>query len=135
MSNFHENYQRKVFIQAESEKKFGLILALIVGAVGLSKFPSRSWMLGVSGFLIILSFFYPKGLTLFKKGWLFLGEFLQKIFGVIFLLLLFFGVFTPIGLVMRFIFKKEILRLKKSETSVSYWQETKQFQINFKEQF
>lgn len=133
--NFHENYQRKVFVKADSEKKFGLILALIVGVLGLLKFPSKPWMLGVSACLIVLSFFYPKGLTPLKKGWLFLGECLQKIFGSFFLFLLFFGVFTPIGLTMRFIFKKEILKLKKLETNGSYWQEIKQFHVNFKEQF
>jgi len=56
----------------------------------------------------------------FGQLWMKLGKSIVKVVSPIALGLLFFGVLTPLGTVIRFI-GKDLLRLKYDPRAVSYW--------------
>ena len=62
----------------------------------------------------------PSVLKPLNTGWIKLGEILGKIIAPIVMLLVFFIVITPIGLMLR-LFGKDILGLKFSEKVKTYW--------------
>ena len=66
-----------------------------------------------------LAFIKPSILNPFNVGWMRLGYFLGKIVNPIVLGMLFFGLFTPIAVLMRLINRDE-LKLKKQNCE-SYW--------------
>lgn len=94
-------------ISALELKKFGLIWGgLISGLFGLvlpflRHYPMPWWPWAV-GFLVVLwSLLSPGTFTWFYRAWLKLGHILGLINTRIILAIIYYGVFTPIGLVMK----------------------------------
>ena len=84
----------------------------------------RPWALAVSGVFLILALAVPKVLAPLNRLWLKFGALLHMIVSPIVLGVLFFLTITPIALILR-LMGKDLLRLKRSQGTSSYWIERK----------
>jgi len=107
-----------------SDRSFGFVFTaffLIVGLVPLISggSPRPAWIVA-SIIIAFISFIKPSVLAPFNKYWTRFGLFLHKVVSPIILGIMYFLVFTPIGLVMR-VLDKRPLQLKLEPESSTYW--------------
>jgi len=105
-------------------RKFGLSvgIVLVILAVILGNFGKESFVYfgSIGGLLIIAAIVAPKLLLPLQKIWMSLAVILGFIMTRVILLVLFYLILTPIGLIAR-IFGKDFLDLKLNKDKVSYW--------------
>tara|TARA_B110000003_G_C16581068_1_gene508120 strand:+ start:999 stop:1385 length:387 start_codon:yes stop_codon:yes gene_type:complete len=106
-----------------SNRSFGIIFSIIFLIVSLwpilDKENIRIWSLLLSIVFLVLGTLNSKILTPLNNSWYKLGIFLGKVISPIVMAVIFFGVITPIGLLMK-ILKKDLLNLKFNNDK-SYW--------------
>ena len=106
-----------------SNKSFGIvffIVSLLIGLYPLLNNESiRLWSIATSFIFLFLGLINSKILTPLNKLWFKFGIFLGKIISPIVMMIIFFMVVTPTGLIMR-LFKKDLLNLKFNNNK-SYW--------------
>jgi hypothetical protein len=111
-------------MKRSSEKSFGILFFIVFAIIGLYPLLSfnfvRVWALVIALIFLFLGLTKPSVLKPLNTGWIKLGEILGKIIAPIVMLLVFFIVITPIGLMLR-LFGKDILGLKFSEKVKTYW--------------
>ena len=111
-------------MKRSSEKSFGILFFVVFAIIGLYPLLSfnfvRIWALVIALIFLFLGMTRPSVLKPLNTGWIKLGEILGKIIAPIVMLLVFFIVITPIGLMLR-LFGKDILGLKFSEKVKTYW--------------
>ena len=128
-------------LKLPSNRKFGLTFSFIFFVIFLYFFLTSDFYLTYLFlfFSIIFLFFgiiFPKYLSKLNKAWMMLGLLLGKIVNPIVLGIIYFGLFTPIGLFRKIIGKDE-LKLRTKNIN-SYWQQREKVSINpesFKDQF
>jgi hypothetical protein len=111
-------------IQLPSNKKFGFFFSVIFFFVAVFFLYKKQIFIGFAFFHIAFLFFF---ITIFKptilfplnKIWMQIGFFIGKIVNPIVLGFIFFGIFVPIGLLMK-IFGRDELNLKFKPRN-SYW--------------
>jgi hypothetical protein len=122
----HENFQRDEEVKAGNERTFGLVFSgffLLVGLAPLlhkSQGAARIWALILSAVFLIASFFWTPALRPLNRAWTKLGVLLHAVVSPLVMALLFYGVVTPFGMVMRAL-SKDPLRLQWESKSDSYW--------------
>ncbi len=110
-------------IKIGSNRSFGLVFFLVFFLI--SVYPTFNnerliiWPLIVSLIFLFLGLFNSKILSPLNKLWFKFGLFLGKVISPIVMLLIFFFVVTPIGLLMK-LFNKDLLN-KKFNNKKSYW--------------
>ena len=114
-------------ITVSSNKSFGIVFFIVFLLIALYPLTNqeeyRLWAL-VTGFVFfVLGLINSSILTPLNLLWFKFGMLLGRIFSPIIMALIFFGVVTPTGLIMKF-FKKDLLKLKKNNKK-SYWVERK----------
>jgi hypothetical protein len=87
-------------------RSFGLLVGGIFALIGVWPAvwrgqPFRLWSLFLGGMLIVLAFAWPRSLTQVYRLWMAVGEVLGWINTRIILSVLFYGLFTPLGVWMR----------------------------------
>jgi hypothetical protein len=107
-----------------SNRSFGLTFAAafaVLGAISLWRGLARgAWELGLAvGFLTVAGF-VPGMLAPLNRAWAWIGRGLNRVVSPLLILVLFYGVVTPIGLAMRAV-GKDTLRLRRDPQSPSYW--------------
>ena len=106
-----------------SNRSFGIIFSIIFLLVSLWPILDneniRVWSLLLSFIFLVLGILNSKILTPFNNFWYKFGIFLGKVVSPIVMAIIFFGVITPIGLIMK-ILKKDLLNLKFNNNK-SYW--------------
>ena len=111
-------------MKRSSEKSFGILFFIVFAIIGLYPLLSfnfvRVWALVIALIFLFLGLSKPSVLKPLNTAWIKLGEILGKIIAPIVMLLVFFIVITPIGLMLR-LFGKDILGLKFSEKVKTYW--------------
>ena len=129
----HSNFA----VRNPSDKKFGITFSIIFTIIFIYfliiKEKPFYFLLYLSSIFIILSFVYPKSLSLLNKIWMKFGLFLGMIISPIVMGIIFFCVVTPIALCLK-LFKKDILKLKKNN-DYSYWETKDNSKNNMKNQF
>jgi len=110
-------------MKKSSEKSFGIVFSVVFLIISLWPVLDGSqirlpWLI-VSAVLLILSFLKPVLLKPFNLLWMKLGALLGKVVPPIVMLVIFFVIVTPIGIVLK-IFKKDLLGLNFSDHK-SYW--------------
>jgi len=118
-------------------RKFSIILFLAFAILGLIIL----WRKGESGLLfcgfglalLLCGLAYPKLLKHPYRGWITLSLFLGFLASHLILLLTYYLVFTPIGVIMR-IFGKEFLNMNFDKNAKTYWIEKEQ-RISAKERY
>ena len=120
----HEDLTREQEVEGSSDRSFGVVFAvvfLLIAAWPLWHGESpRWWALVGSALFAVVALMKPALLAGLNRQWLKLGMLLGKIISPIALGLLFYGVVTPIGVVLR-LAGKDPLRLKFDRGAGSYW--------------
>lgn len=107
-----------------SERVFGVAFAVVFTAIGL--FPllgdgaPRAWALTLAGALLALALVKPALLAPLNRAWFRVALVLQHCVSMLAMGLLFYGVVTPTGLIMRGL-GKDLLRLRYDRQASSYW--------------
>tara|TARA_E500000178_G_C17000419_1_gene745355 strand:- start:200 stop:604 length:405 start_codon:yes stop_codon:yes gene_type:complete len=128
-------------LKLPSNKKFGLFFSFIFIFISSYFFFKSNFILTyiflvVSFIFLLLGLFFPKYLSLLNKGWMILGLILSKIINPLVLGIIYFGLFTPIGLFRKLIGRDE-LNLKSEDVN-TYWKKRDIINIkqsSFKDQF
>ena len=98
-----------------SNKSFGIVFFIVLLLLALWPLTKGEninfWFLFFSTIFLILGIMNSKLLTPLNKVWAKFGEILGKIVSPIILAVVFFGIVTPIGLLLR-LFRKDVLNLK-----------------------
>lgn len=120
----HEGVERRGEGQGGSDRSFGLVFAVVFSAVALIPLwkgdDVRGWAFPIAAAFLIAALAWPSVLSPLNRAWTRLGLLLGKIVGPIAAGLLFFGVVTPIGVLMR-VLGKDLLCLRLEPASRSYW--------------
>jgi hypothetical protein len=120
----HEDLTREQYVEASSDRSFGLVIAAFFLLVALGPLRHghipRWWALAVAGVLALVALVKPKLLSGINQLWIKLGLLLGKVVSPIALGILFYGVLTPLAAVMR-LMGKDPLRLKLDPATDSYW--------------
>lgn len=103
-------------VQLPSNRKFGIFFTLVFSLVALYFFIYESYIITISSILISLiliciTILNPDILFPLNKAWMNFGLILGLVVSPLVLGLIFFGLFTPISLLMR-TFKRDELRLR-----------------------
>jgi hypothetical protein len=124
VSNLHESYDREHAVEGSSARKFGLVFAVVFALVGvwpaLHHRPLRIWGLGISAVFLLLAIAVPNVLQPLNAAWMRFGLLLSKVTNPIVTALMFFVVFTPVGLILK-LAGKDSLHLKADPAASSYW--------------
>ena len=121
-------------------RNFGLIWSLIFTIIAfypLLKGQSlRMIPLYIALFFFTISAAYPQiyKITYFYQGWIKFGNVIGKINSKIIIFLLFYGIFTPVSLVLR-VLGKDLLNKKIDKSKKSYFISCEEEIIDMKHQF
>jgi hypothetical protein len=78
------------------------------------------WALAAAALTALLTLAKAQWLTPFNRAWMKLGELMSRVANPLMLGLIFFGVFTPTGIVMR-LAGRDVLARQWDPTRKSYW--------------
>lgn len=120
----HESQGSSEELVVPSERSFGNVFAGVFALVG----GYRMWRghadaalwLGGSAVFVALAWWWPGPLRPLNRLWARFGALLHHIMTPLIMALMFFGVITPIGLLMRLL-GKDPLRLQQEPGAASYW--------------
>lgn len=120
----HEDFTSKVELKGPSDRSFGWVFTAFFLLVGLWPLfrgrPLRGWALALAAVILLVAVLRPSVLHPANRAWMRLGLLMGRIVNPIVTALLFYGVFTPLGLLMR-ARGKDPLRLRPAPDAVSYW--------------
>lgn len=120
----HEDFSREEHIEGSSDRSFGFVFAAVFALIALWPLLHhdgvRLWALAVAAAFGLVAVVRPALLATPNRLWTKLGLLLGKIVAPIALGILFYGVLTPLGAVMRMA-GKDPLRLKRDDAAASYW--------------
>ncbi|MBF0285383.1 MAG: hypothetical protein HQL51_13105 [Magnetococcales bacterium] len=107
-----------------SERSFGLVFTAFFALVGgwplLHGGVPRLWAGVAAGVFLVLALAWPRGLAPLNRLWFHFGLLLHRVMTPLVMGILFFAVFTPMGVVMRLL-GKDPLRLRLDPKASSYW--------------
>jgi hypothetical protein len=122
--NSHEDFSRAETPEGSSDRTFGLVFAIFFLAIGLWPLHRvglpRWWSLSLSSVCLLLALARPAVLHPANVLWTRLAVLLNKVVSPVVTGVLFYLVFTPVGLLMR-LSGKDPLRLKFESNTKSYW--------------
>lgn len=120
----HEDLNRDEHVEGSTDRVFGLVFAgmfLLVAVWPLLHGEGmHKWSVGVAVAFALVALAKPTMLAAMNRLWMKLGILLGKLVSPIALGIVFYGVLSPIGTVMR-LTGKDPLRLKFDPTADSYW--------------
>jgi len=121
-----------------SNLKFGIFLLSITILVNFYFFITDGFFLILlwilSFLLLVISFFFPIYLYWPKRIWVEFGNFLGKFISFIILLIIFYFIFTPVGIFLK-LFKFDLMNLNNKSNLSSYWEEYNKVNSSMKDQF
>jgi len=120
------------------ELRFGLLFGSLFFLVFLYIFFFRGginfFILGLSISFYVLSFFYPRSLSLPRKLWINLGDLLARFINPVVLTIIYLISIIPVSFFYK-ITNRDPLRLKINKQSDTYWIIRVEDDINLEEQF
>jgi Saxitoxin biosynthesis operon protein SxtJ len=84
-------------LRLPSDRSFGWTFAGIFALIGLL----HPWAFGLAALTAAVTYLHPEWLAPLKRAWMKLGELLHHVVSPVVLGIMFFGVFTPVGWMMR----------------------------------
>jgi hypothetical protein len=124
-------------IKVGSNRNFGIVFSIVFLLISLYPLLKsgdiRVWSLVVSFIFLILGIFNSRILSPFNKLWFKFGLLLGKFVSPLIMMIIFFFVVTPIGILMR-LFRKDVLNLKYNNKE-TYWIEKNGPKSKMKNQF
>ena len=120
----HESFDRARVVRTSSDRTFGFIwsgfLLLVALAPLLRAGPPRPLFLLAGILTVIFALVRPQLLRPLNRLWTKFGFLLHRLVSPFFLALVFWGLFTPIGLLMR-LTGKDPMRRQWEKESPTYW--------------
>ena len=124
-------------IKLGSNRSFGIVFFIVFLIIAiyplLNDNSIRLWSLIIGIIFLILGIINSKVLTPFNILWMKFGLLLGKIVSPIILGFVFFGVVTPISIIMK-LFAKDSLNLKRNKKQ-TYWLKKEEIKSSMKNQF
>lgn len=122
--SFHEDISRQHEVKRGSSRSVGFVFAGVFGIIALIPMIDggsvRLWSAGIAVVLMAIAVVSPAYLDPLNRAWFRFGLALNAVVSPIVLGFLFYGVITPIGLLMR-LSGKDPLRLASRDGDQSYW--------------
>jgi hypothetical protein len=110
--------------QLPSNRSFGWTFTgffLLVGAFGIWRSsPVLSWLFALAGLFAVITLTRAQWLEPLNRAWMKFGALMNAVVSPVILGLIFFGVFTPTGMVMRLIGRDAMCR-RFDPAAKSYW--------------
>ena len=123
-TDIHERLTEDHPITGSSDRSFGVMVTVVLTVVGvfplLNGEPPRWWSLAVAGVMLVVTLVRAELLAPFNRVWFRFGLFLHRVVNPVIMAVIYFGVVTPTGLVMRAV-GKDPLRLRRDPNAESYW--------------
>jgi len=120
-----------------TNRNFGIVFFVFFLLISLWLFLNNKtlvyWPLTISIVFLILGLLNAKILTPLNKAWIKFGEILGTIVSPIVMAIIFFGIVTPTGLLLKLI-GKDVLKLKQDKKN-TYWIEKDNSNNSMKNQF
>lgn len=120
----HEQPLKGQAMAIGSERGFGMTFAVVFAVIGLIPLlfggSPRWWAVGTAGALLLTAAVMPGLLAPLNKVWHRIALLLHRIVSGVALILLFYGVVTLTGLVMRLL-GRDLLSRRFDRNAVSYW--------------
>jgi len=120
----HENFNRDAHGQGPSDRNFGWVFTAVFLLFGLwprlHGRPIRPVWLALSGAVLLVTLIRPSLLHPANVLWTGLGRLLGKVMNPVVTGLLFFTVFTPAALILRWR-RKDLLALTRDPEAETYW--------------
>lgn len=126
VNGMHEQFGKRDDVKVPTERSFGLTFAIAFALLAAFTYWHRGATMAfytviiVSAIFAVVTFAAAHLLRPLNLIWLKFGLLLHKVINPVIMGLLFFGVFTPMGIVMRAI-GVDLLRLKRKSSTESYW--------------
>lgn len=121
---FHEALDRAATVAVISNRAAGVAAAVLLALVALRPLlrqaPPVWWLLGVAAGLGAGGLLAPRWLAPVAMAWTALGNVLARVMTPVIMGIVFYGVVTPIGWLMR-LFRKDPLCLQWDPKADSYW--------------
>lgn len=119
-------------IKIKDLRTFAFIWSFIFLILGV--YNSVNIFVYIAGIFMIIGIFRPLILERFYKVWTKLGEFIGGIVSKIIMFILYFGLFTPVSMVLK-ILGKDLLNKKIDKSKNTYWIEREMQPQSMKNQF
>jgi hypothetical protein len=107
-----------------SDRAFGLVMTTFLALVGLYPLlgagQPRAWALAVAAAFLVPALVFPKVLAPLNKLWTKFGLLMAAVVGPVALAVMFFGVITPYGWLMRRLGKGQI-PVRFDKDAATYW--------------
>lgn len=121
----HEDLRRdEEIVKTSSDRFFGLLFFAVFLLIALWPLlkgkPVYPVPLGLALAFLAVALVVPKWLAPLNRLWMKFGELLHRIVSPVILGIMFFGVITPVGWLMR-LAGKDLLRTKFDREAESYW--------------
>jgi hypothetical protein len=120
----HEDYRRAIEVKSSSERTFGLAFAALFTLIAAWRWwkgtPFAEWWLVGAVLFALAGLVAPGILAPLNRAWVKLGLLLFYVINPLVLGILFYLVFLPIGLVLRWS-GKDPLRLRFDSSAHTYW--------------
>jgi hypothetical protein len=124
MSTSHEDFQREATTRGPSDRSFGWVFTLVFLFFGLWPIhhgkPIRPLVLALGGALLLVTLIRPSLLHRPNQIWTKCGILLGKLVNPIIAAVLFYLVFTPMAVILRWM-GKDLLALAYDPDIKSYW--------------
>ena len=125
-------------IKFSSNRSFGILFFVVFLTISLWPLKSEGdliiWSLVLSLIFLILGLLNSKLLNPLNKLWLRTGTVLGVFISPIIMVLVFFVIVTPTGIIMRFL-RKDLLRINKNKLVSTYWINRDKQKSSMKKQF
>jgi len=120
----HEDFAREQGIRGGSDRSFGVVFGIFLSLLALWPLrvghPVRAWALILGSAFLLTAAVRPDLLRPLNRVWTEFGVLLSRVASPIVAGVLFFVVFTPVGLVSRWL-GKDPLRLSWQAEAQTYW--------------
>ena len=120
----HEDFQEHTHTEGPSDRNTGIVFAVFFALVCIAPLrkglPPRLWALALAAAFGVLALVVPRALHPLNVAWMKLALMMQKIVQPVVLGILFYGFFTPLGLIMKAM-GKATLPLNWDQGAATYW--------------
>lgn len=109
-----------------SNRSFGILFVVVFGAIGgfrwLHAHHDAGLWFGAAAATLLVTLLKPAWLTPLNRAWMGLAALMHRVVSPVVLGVLYYGLFTPTGLVMR-LFGRDVLHRRFDPAARSYWVE------------
>ena len=108
-----------------SDRSFGLTFAVVFVIVGLVPLwrgaAPRAWALLLAAVFLTLGVAWPRALAPANRTWLRIGLLMHRVVNPVVMAVLFYGIVTPFGFMMRLFGAGPARRLRRDTAAKTYW--------------